>query len=140
MPVPNGAESPMNPHLRPIHDSAAGVSAMATLDSITKYILTLSCASAPGQVAAIASFLEVRGCYIDELSVFDDNVNQTFFVRCVFHAASGSLLPLDRMRQDFRVISNQFGMEWSMRDATVRPRMLIMVSKFDHCLNDLIYR
>jgi formyltetrahydrofolate deformylase len=113
---------------------------MATLDSITKYILTLSCASAPGQVAAIAGFLEVRGCYIDEISVFDDNVNQTFFVRCVFHAASGSVLPLESMRQDFQAISNRFGMEWSMRDATVRPRVLIMVSKLDHCLNDLIYR
>jgi formyltetrahydrofolate deformylase len=113
---------------------------MSSVSSAPKYILTLSCPSAAGQVAAITGFLEVRGCYIEEIAVFDDSINQSFFVRCVFHAASGEPLPLEQMQEDFQAISNRFGMEWTMRDAAVRSRVLILVSKFDHCLNDLIYR
>ena len=105
-----------------------------------KYILTLSCASAPGQVAAVAGFLEARGCYIDEIAVFDDKMNQRFFARCVFHAATGSVLPLELMRADFLPITERFGMTWEMSDAAVKSRVLIMVSRLDHCLNDLIYR
>jgi formyltetrahydrofolate deformylase len=113
---------------------------MAPPDPASEYILTLSCPSAAGQVAAVAGFLEARGCYIDEIAVFDDKLNQRFFARCVFHPASGGSLPLERMRCDFSGISERFGMAWSISDAAVRPRILIMVSKFDHCLNDLIYR
>lgn len=113
---------------------------MRSIGSAPKYILTLSCPSAPGQVAAVTGFLEARGSYIDEISVFDDNFNQAFFVRCVFHAAAGGVLPLAQMQEDFLPISKRFGMEWSMSDAAVRSRVLIMVSKLDHCLNDLIYR
>jgi len=113
---------------------------MTRIEAIPKYILALSCPSAPGQVAAIAGFLEERGSYIDEISVFDDSFNQTFFVRCVFHAAAGGALPLQQMKADFQTISEKFSMTWSMTDAAVRARVLIMVSKLDHCLNDLIYR
>lgn len=113
---------------------------MSSLGSTPKYILTLSCPSAAGQVAAITGFLEARGSYIDEISVFDDSFNQAFFVRCVFHAAAGGVLPLAQMQEDFLPISKRFSMEWSMSDAAVRSRVLILVSKFDHCLNDLIYR
>ncbi|MFZ3288330.1 MAG: formyltetrahydrofolate deformylase [Telluria sp.] len=105
-----------------------------------RYILTLSCASAAGQVAAVTGFLEARNCYIDEISVFDDSINQAFFMRCVFHADSGDMLPLSQMRDDFEAIGGRFGMTWAIHDTAVRPRVLIMVSKFDHCINDLIYR
>ncbi len=104
------------------------------------YILTLSCASAPGQVAAVAGFLEARGCYIDEIAVFDDKLEQAFFARCVFHPAAHATLSLDDLRRDFTGISARFGMQWSISDGAQRPRVLIMVSKFDHCLNDIIYR
>jgi formyltetrahydrofolate deformylase len=103
-------------------------------------ILTLSCASAAGQVAAVTSFLEARGCYIDEIAVFDDKIEQRFFARCVFHPAAGSALPVDALRADFRAIGERFGMQWSIDLAATRQRVLIMVSKLDHCLNDLIYR
>ncbi len=113
---------------------------MDAIFTAPKYILTLSCASAPGQVAAVAGFLEARGCYIDEIAVFDDKLNQRFFARCVFHAAAGSTPPLALMRHDFTAISERFGMAWDMSDAAAKPRVLIMVSRLDHCLNDLIYR
>jgi formyltetrahydrofolate deformylase len=106
----------------------------------SKFILTLSCSSAAGQVAAVAGFLEERGCYIDEIAVFDDKFEQTFFARCVFHPARGDALVLETVRRDFVQISDRFGMQWTITDASARPRVLIMVSKFDHCLNDLIYR
>ena len=106
----------------------------------SKYILTLSCASAAGQVAAVASFLEARHCYIDEIAVFDDKLEQKFFARCVFHPAAGATLELDALRTDFVQIGDRFGMEWAIVDANLRPRVMIMVSKLDHCLNDLLYR
>jgi len=108
--------------------------------AVPRYILTLSCASAAGQVAAVTGFLEARHCYIDEISVFDDSINQAFFMRCVFHADSGDMLSLSQMRDDFEAIGSRFGMTWAMHDTAVRPRVLILVSKFDHCINDLIYR
>ncbi|MES2259451.1 MAG: formyltetrahydrofolate deformylase [Pseudomonadota bacterium] len=113
---------------------------MTISNSDKKYILTLSCASAAGQVAAIAGFLEARGCYIDEIAVFDDKLEQAFFARCVFHPAHGDALALDALRRDFAAISERFAMQWAISDAAARPRILIMVSKFDHCLNDLLYR
>ena len=103
-------------------------------------ILTLSCASAAGQIAAVTSFLEARGCYIDEIAVFDDKIEQRFFARCVFHPAAGAALPVEALRDDFRAIGEHFGMQWSIDLAATRQRVLIMVSKLDHCLNDLIYR
>jgi formyltetrahydrofolate deformylase len=113
---------------------------MALQDASAQHILTLSCASAPGQVAAVTGCLEAHGCYIDEISAFDDKPSQSFFARCVFHAARGEPLPLDRMREDFCAIGRRFDMEWSMAAVATRPRVLIMVSKLDHCLNDLVYR
>jgi formyltetrahydrofolate deformylase len=106
----------------------------------TEYILTLCCASAAGQVAAVTAFLESRRCYIDEIAMFDDKLEQAFFARCVFHAAPGAALACDALRAGFAPIGERFGMRWAIVDAALRPRILIMVSKFDHCLNDLLYR
>ncbi len=108
--------------------------------SESKFILTLSCASAAGQVAAVAGFLEARNCYIDEIAVFDDKLEQKFFARCVFHPAAGAPLAQDALRADFALIGERFGMQWAIVDAHLRPRVMIMVSKLDHCLNDLLYR
>jgi formyltetrahydrofolate deformylase len=104
------------------------------------YILTLSCASSAGQVAAVTAFLEQRSCYIDEIAAFDDKPEQRFFARCVFHPAAGAALALDELRAGFAPIAARFGMAWSVSDAAQRPRVVIMVSKLDHCLNDLVYR
>lgn len=105
-----------------------------------RYILTLSCASSAGQVAAVTSFLEARGCYIDEIAAFDDKLKEQFFARCMFHQVGGAALTLDALRADFAAIGTRFDMEWAIHDAAARPRVLIMVSKLDHCLNDILYR
>ncbi|MEJ2452656.1 MAG: formyltetrahydrofolate deformylase [Candidatus Thiodiazotropha sp.] len=104
------------------------------------YILT---AAAPGQigiVAAMAGFLAERGCYIDDMAQFDDLTTGQFFVRAVFRAEAGKTPSLDRLNDEFKPVGERFDMEWSIQDSSVRKRVLIMVSKFDHCLNDLLYR
>ena len=111
-----------------------------TAEEKNHYILTCSCASAPGQVAAISGFLDQRGCYIMEFSQFDDTGRNWFFARTLFRTDPKKTPSLSQLRQEFEATANRFDMEWAIRDTTVQPRVLIMVSKFDHCLNDLLYR
>jgi formyltetrahydrofolate deformylase len=104
------------------------------------FILTLDCASGPGQVAAASGFLDAHGCYIDELAVFDDDISSRFFVRCMFHGPAERHTSIEALRQAFMPVAQRFAMSWAMHDRAERARVLIMVSKFDHCLNDLLYR
>ena len=118
---------------------------MPATDRSHQFALTLSCPSAAGQVAAVVGFLDRHRCYIDELTVFDDDISSRFFVRCVFHAvtsanASASALNIDSLRREFHPIAADFGMTWSMHDVDARPKVLIMVSKLEHCLADLLFR
>jgi len=104
------------------------------------FILTLTCPSGPGQVAAVVGLLERHRCYIDELTVFDDDLSQRFFVRCVFHPTGTDSLHIDILRREFTPIAASFGMQWSIHDAHARPKVLIMVSKLEHCLANLLFR
>ncbi|MFP6561646.1 formyltetrahydrofolate deformylase [Paraburkholderia sp. B3] len=107
------------------------------------YVLTLSCPSAAGQVAAVVGYLDKRHCYIDELTVFDDDISSRFFVRCVFHEvtdAGPAALDLAALRDGFQPIARDFGMTWAIHDVAVRPKVLIMVSRLEHCLADLLFR
>lgn len=109
-------------------------------DLTHKFILTLDCPSAPGQVAAISGFLDAHRCYVEELSVFDDDMSKRFFVRCMFHGPADQPISLPGMQRQFAPIAERFDMVWAMHDGAARPQVLILVSKFDHCLNDLLYR
>ncbi|MDR5801030.1 formyltetrahydrofolate deformylase [Caballeronia sp. LZ001] len=104
-------------------------------------VLTVACPSAAGQVAAIVGFLERHHGYIDELTVFDDDLSERFFVRCVFHGASrDDTLDLPMLQREFEPIAQRFSMNWSMHDLNARSKVLIMVSKLEHCLADLLFR
>ncbi|WP_118180359.1 formyltetrahydrofolate deformylase [Paraburkholderia phosphatilytica] len=108
-----------------------------------QFALTLSCPSAAGQVAAVVGFLDRHGCYVDELTVFDDDISSRFFVRCVFHvvrADQQAAWHVDAMRREFTPIAADFDMTWAIHDMTVRPKVLILVSKLEHCLADLLFR
>src|SRR5258706_9286494 len=116
---------------------------MSATDRHHQFALTLDCPSAAGQVAAVVGFLDRHHCYIDELEVFDDDISSRFFVRCVFHgvgAAPEAPLHIDSLRREFTPIAADFRMNWAIHDIAVRPKVLIMVSKLEHCLADLLFR
>jgi formyltetrahydrofolate deformylase len=104
-----------------------------------RYILTLSCLDRPGIVATVATFLASHHCNILESSQFDDVDTGRFFMRVVCAPVQEGVLQAV-LERDFIDVASAFGMEWKLRDAAQRLRVLIMVSKQDHCLNDLLYR
>jgi formyltetrahydrofolate deformylase len=104
-----------------------------------RYILTLSCTDRPGIVAAVATFLAAKHCNIIESAQFDDMDTGRFFMRVVCEPVVEGVV-LDVLRNEFAPIAERFGMNWQLRDAGVRLRVMILVSKQDHCLNDLLYR
>ncbi|MBL1097312.1 formyltetrahydrofolate deformylase [Streptomyces coffeae] len=104
-----------------------------------RYLLTLTCSERPGVVHAVTSFLVRYGCDITEHQQYDDTEHGSVFLRTAFTAHDAELT-LDRLHTAFAPVAAAFGMEWQLWDAGARPRVLVMVSKFDHCLADLLYR
>ena len=110
-----------------------------TADADKPYILTISCPDARGIVAAVAGFLSDQDAFITESSHFGDPVSKRFFMRTVF--AAGPFTPaVEDFAHKFSRIAERFQMVWGLHDAKRKERVLILVSKFDHCLNDLLYR
>ena len=72
-----------------------GATFMSSPERSHQFVLTLDCPSAAGQVAAVVALLDRHGGYIDELTVFDDDLSERFFMRSVFHGARGDDAPLD---------------------------------------------
>jgi formyltetrahydrofolate deformylase len=103
------------------------------------YILTLSCVDRPGIVADVSRFLAEIGCNILDAQQFDDIESRRFFMRVVFAVVSGEA-DLAALKNGFEEVSNRWGMTWAMRDQQERRRVMLLVSKFDHCLVDLLYR
>jgi formyltetrahydrofolate deformylase len=103
-------------------------------------VLTLECPDAKGVVAAVAGLLADQDLTITEASQFNDAAGDRFFMRAAFATAGGQALDLAAVRDRFAVIGERFGMRWSIEDGDHRPRLLIGVSRFGHCLYDLIHR
>ncbi len=104
-----------------------------------RHILTLSCANRPGIVARVSTALFDGGFNILDAQQFDDTETGDFFMRVVFNAA-GAGSDVEVLRETFKTIGADFAMNWSMRPADQRKRVALMVSRFDHCLVDLLYR
>ena len=104
------------------------------------YILTASCTSRLGTVAAISGFLASRGCYIVEMQQFDDVMSDRFFIRVTFYTDPERSPSLGLLREQFAEMAVHEELEWAIHDRKYKPRVLIMVSKFDHCIHDLLYR
>jgi formyltetrahydrofolate deformylase len=102
-----------------------------------KFVLTLSCSERAGIVQAVTTFLFDRGFNIDEHQQFDDSLRETLHLRTAF-SGSPAYTP-DQLEEEFRPIADRFNMKFSFHDQT-QQRVLVMVSKFGHCLNDLIFR
>ena len=105
---------------------------------MTNYVLTVSCKSTRGIVAAITGYLAEQGCYITDSSQFDDLQTGLFFMRLTFASQEG--VSLDVLREGFEPVKEKFGMDAEIRDSQHRMKVLLMVSRFGHCLNDLLYR
>ncbi|MCH8466105.1 MAG: formyltetrahydrofolate deformylase [Roseinatronobacter sp.] len=102
------------------------------------YTLTVTCETRRGIVAAIATFLAQQGCNITDSSQFDDRETGRFFMRVSFVSETGT--NLDGLEQAFAPIGGELGMSYAFHDETVRMKVILMVSRFGHCLNDLLYR
>ena len=104
-----------------------------------EFILTLSCKDGPGLVAAVSGFLADRGANLLASQQFDDQLTGRFFMRV--HAAFRDTAPdLEELRTGFAAVGTAHAMDFELMDITTPTRTLIMVSRFGHCLNDLLYR
>lgn len=103
------------------------------------YIFTGTCRAGSGVVAAVTSFLADRDCYICALEQFDDESTDKFFMRAVFRRQDNSPA-IETMKDDFAEVSEKFAMEWQFHDPAEAVKTILMVSKYDHCLDDLLYR
>lgn len=104
-----------------------------------QFVLTLSCPDRPGIVSAVSTFLAHNGQNILDAQQFDDIETGKFFMRVVFTAADLAV-ELHALRTGFTAIADRFGMDWQMRDRASRRRVMLLVSKSDHCLVDILYR
>ena len=105
---------------------------------MTTFALRVQCLSTRGIVAAISTYLSDQGCNITDSAQFDDTDTGNFFMRISFRSEEGA--SLDDLRTGFGPIATRFAMDADFFDEAVKRRVVIMVSRFGHCLNDLLYR
>jgi formyltetrahydrofolate deformylase len=103
-----------------------------------QYLITLSCPNQPGIVSKVSTTLFQHGGNILEAHQFDDTSSGHFFMRMVFNLPGGG--DVARMTADFRPIADYYGMKWEIRPRHERKRVLLMVSRSDHCMVDLLYK
>jgi len=106
--------------------------------SENRYILTLSCDDRPGLVAGVSRILADNGGNIDESQQFNDAESHRFFMRVVLSLAANA--DAGRLRAAFAYFAEANALTWALRGAADRRKVMLMVSKFDHCLGDLLYR
>ena len=99
------------------------------------FVLALSCPDQPGIIRAVAGHLADAGCNVVDSQQFADPLTRRFFLRAEADPPDG--LDLDTLRGSFAAVGRNFGMDWALHHLAERPRVLILVSKAGHCLNDL---
>jgi formyltetrahydrofolate deformylase len=105
----------------------------------SQFVLTLSCPDRPGIVSAVSTFLAQNGQNILDAQQFDDVETKKFFMRVVFTAADLAV-ELSALQTGFAAIAQRFAMAWQMRDRAAKRRVMLLASKSDHCLVDILYR
>ncbi|MFE1957309.1 formyltetrahydrofolate deformylase [Streptomyces sp. NPDC059479] len=103
-----------------------------------QYVLTLSCPDKQGIVHAVSSYLFMTGCNIEDSQQFGDHDTGLFFMRV--HFSADAPVTVEKLRASFAAIGDAFRMDWEIHRAEERMRVVLMVSKFGHCLNDLLFR
>lgn len=102
-----------------------------------RYRLTISCKDRPGIVAAVTTCLAAHGCNIVEAQQFDDLLKARFFMRIEFDAKSAANVDF---RNGINMLARELDLDWRLRAASPPKRVLLLVSRFDHCMADLLYR
>jgi formyltetrahydrofolate deformylase len=120
-----------------------------TTVSPTEHVLTLDCSESPGIIHAISGFLFEHGCDILDIKQYGDTAQRHFFMRVHFSSGSSSsraagavqqTFSTDELRRDFIPVAEQWQMNWQLEPQGRKRRVLVMVSKMGHCLNDLLFR
>jgi formyltetrahydrofolate deformylase len=107
---------------------------------MAEFVLTLSCPDRVGIVHAVAAYLHEAGCNVLDSQQFGDRIAGRFFMRVHVETVPGASTAHHDLYSGFTSVAADFGMKWELHDTAVQPRVLIMVSKAGHCLNDLLYR
>ena len=108
-------------------------------ETTVEHVLTLDCPEGPGIVHAVSGFLLDHGCDIIDNKQFGDRAEGHFFMRVHF-ASDGDASTVNALREDFAPVGEKYSMNWQLEQQGYKRRVLIMVSKFGHCLNDLLFR
>ncbi|WP_151718311.1 formyltetrahydrofolate deformylase [Gemmobacter serpentinus] len=108
------------------------------MTTFSNYVLTVTCPTTRGIVAAISGYLAGKGCNITDSAQFDDRETGRFFMRVTFTSEDG--VGAEALRADFSDVAKPFDMDWTLGAAGDKTKVIIMVSRFGHCLNDLLYR
>lgn len=109
------------------------------MKSKTNWIFTASCPSTLGTVDVVTRYMAEAGNYVDEIHSFDDREACRFFIRIEFRPEPEDF-SAEKFAEEFAPRADEFNMEWELTAPDHRPRVAILVSKYDHCLNDLLYR
>src|SRR5690606_14864315 len=109
---------------------------LLAMSGVNEIVLTFSCQDSKGIVAAVATLFATLGFNIRESSQFEDVDRQRFFMRTVFECQPGYSLP--QIKSIFKPLGEQYRMDWNIFDTGCKPRVLIAVSQWGHCLNSLL--
>ena len=130
--------TPNIPAAAPAHDAAAPDPAAAV-----EHVLTVDCVESPGIVHAISAFLLEQGCDIIDIKQYGDKAQGHFFMRVHFSSgspAAGQPAGTEELRSGFAQVAEKWQMNWQLEPHGRKRRVLVMVSKMGHCLNDLLFR
>ncbi|MBI5263359.1 MAG: formyltetrahydrofolate deformylase [Bradyrhizobium sp.] len=105
----------------------------------TQFVLTLSCPDRPGIVAGVTAFLLEQGQTIMDAQQFNDAETSHFFMRVLFGPATAEV-PLGKLSDGFAAVAKRYDLTWQLRDRSEKRSVMLLVSKFDHCLADILYR
>ncbi|MDO7835588.1 formyltetrahydrofolate deformylase [Sphingobium sp. HBC34] len=105
-----------------------------------RYVHLARCKDRNGIVAKLSGYLYENGASIAESNHYKDNATNLFYMRTVFVDENAAARPIDVWKDGFDMIARHFDMDWEIHDDSVKPRLLIAVSKFGHCLHDLLHR
>lgn len=105
-----------------------------------RLVLTLSCPDRPGIVADVTTFLAAQHYNVEEASQFEDRQEKRFFMRTELAPASESATPLSELREAFAELADKDAMCWKLRDLADKPKVVLAVSRWGHCLNTLLHK